>query len=80
MSPLIENLVRFLPLLVTVTAVVIVLAAINWFLRRRWQDNPDAQFRFQLIMLALSVAGLLAVIVAIGLVVYGWRYRQLFKY
>lgn len=60
-----ENLVRFLPLVSTIAAVVVLLGSINWFLRRRWHDNPDAQFRFQLIMLALSFAGLLAIIVAL---------------
>ena len=65
MTGLIENLARFVPLLGTIAAVVILLAAINWFLRRRWQGDPDAQFRFQLIMLALSFAGLLTIIVAL---------------
>ncbi len=65
MTNLIENFARFLPLLGTIAAVAVLLVSINWFLRRRWQDNPDAQFRFQLIMLALSFAGLLAIIVAL---------------
>ena len=64
MTDFVENLVRFLPLLGTIAAVVVVLVSINGLLRRRWHDNPDAQFRFQLIMLALSFAGLLAIIVA----------------
>lgn len=65
MTELLENLASFVPLLGTIAAVVILLASINWFLRRRWRDNPDAQFRFQLIMLALSFAGLLTIIVAL---------------
>jgi small-conductance mechanosensitive channel len=65
MTNLIEALTRFLPLLATIAAVVVILFSINWFLRRRWRDDPDAQFRFQLIMLALSFAGLLAIIVAL---------------
>lgn len=65
MTDLIEDLVRFVPLLGTIAAVVLLLTSINWFLRRRWRDNPDAQFRFQLIMLALSFAGVLAIIVAL---------------
>lgn len=65
MSDFIENLARFLPLVGTIAAVVTLLGSINWFLRRRWHDNPDAQFRFQLIMLALSFAGLLTIIVAL---------------
>jgi small-conductance mechanosensitive channel len=65
MTNLVENLASFIPLLGTIATVVVGLAAINWFLRRRWQNNPDAQFRFQLIMLALSFAGLLTIIVAL---------------
>lgn len=64
MTGLIDNLVQLVPLLATITAVVVSLTFFNWFLRRRWRDDPDAQFRFQLIMLALSFAGLLAIIVA----------------
>ncbi len=56
---------RFVPVLGTIAAVLVILAAINWFLRRRWQNNPDAQFRFQLIMLALTFAGILAIVVAL---------------
>ncbi|MDH3512148.1 MAG: mechanosensitive ion channel family protein [Gammaproteobacteria bacterium] len=64
MISIIEDLGRFVPLLGTIAAVVVLLFSINWVLRRRWHGNPDAQFRFQLIMLALSFAGLLAIIVA----------------
>jgi small-conductance mechanosensitive channel len=64
MTGFIETLVRFIPLLATVAVVVATLGAINWFLRRRWRDDPGAQFRFQLIMLAMSFAGLLAILVA----------------
>jgi small conductance mechanosensitive channel len=64
MSLLAVDIARFLPLLVTIVAVVIIVGSLNWLLRRRWQNNPDAQFRFQLIMLALSFAGLIAIIVA----------------
>ena len=49
----------------TALAVILALSLINWALRRRWGDNPDAQFRFQLIMLALTFAGILAVVVAL---------------
>ena len=52
-------------MLSTLAAVAMILAAMNWLLRRRWQDNPDAQFRFQLIMLSLTFAGVLAVILAL---------------
>ncbi len=65
MTAFIDDFAQFVPLLGTIAAVIGVLAFINWFLRRRWHGNPDAQFRFQLIMLALSFAGLLAIIVAL---------------
>ncbi len=65
MTGFIEDLARFVPLLGTIAAVIIVLGAVDWTLRRRWHGDPDAQFRFQLIMLALSFAGLLTVIVAL---------------
>ena len=65
MTELLQTVANFVPLLATIAAVVVGLAFCNWFLRRRWRDNPDAQFRFQLIMLALSFAGLLAIIVAL---------------
>ena len=64
MTGFIETLVRFVPLLATVAVVVVTLGAINWLLRRRWRDDPGAQFRFQLITLAMSFAGLLAILVA----------------
>jgi len=55
----------FAPALGTIVLVLAALALIDWVLKRRWQDNPDAQFRYQLIMLALTFAGILAVIVAL---------------
>jgi small-conductance mechanosensitive channel len=60
-----SNASGFLPTLATVGVVAALLALINWTLRRRWRDKPDTQFRFQLIMLALTFAGGLAVIVAL---------------
>ncbi len=65
MTNFIEVFLRFVPLLGTIAAIVILLGLINSFLRRRWRDDPDAQFRFQLIMLALSFAGILAIIVVL---------------
>ena len=55
----------FVPALATVIVVIGGLALTKWILERRWLNNPDAQFRFQLIMLALTFAGILAVIVAL---------------
>jgi len=57
--------VRFLPLLGTLAIAALVLGFLNWYLRRRWRDSPDAQFRFQLIMLSLTLAAVLAVILAL---------------
>ncbi|MGB5331250.1 MAG: mechanosensitive ion channel domain-containing protein [Woeseiaceae bacterium] len=56
---------RFLPVLGAIIAVVAVLFFVDRILKRRWKDNPDAQFRFQLIMLALTFAGLLSIILAL---------------
>ena len=56
---------RLLPLLGAIIAVVAGLFLVDWFLKRRWKDNKDAQFRFQLIMLALTFAGLLLIILAL---------------
>ena len=56
------NLISFF---VTVGAVVVALLAINHWLRARWKDEPSAQYRYQLIMLTLSVAGLLIAIAAL---------------
>lgn len=53
------------PMLATVAVVVAILTGLNWFLKRRWKDNADLQFRFQLIMLALTFAGMLAIILAL---------------
>lgn len=56
---------RLLPLLGAIVAVVVGLFVVDWLLKRRWKDNPDAQFRFQLIMLGLTFAGLLLIILAL---------------
>ena len=56
---------RFLPVLGAIIAVIAVLFSVDRLLKRRWKDNPDAQFRFQLIMLALTFAGLLSIILAL---------------
>ena len=61
----ISETVRFLPLLATLALVTLSLAFLNRYFRRRWKGNPDLQFRFQLIMLALTLAGGLAVIIAL---------------
>lgn len=55
----------FLPLLGTVALVVTILLVVDRILKQRWKDKPDAQFRFQLIMLALTFTGILTVIVAL---------------
>jgi small-conductance mechanosensitive channel len=55
----------FLPLLVTLALVLATLLGAHITLRRRWAERPEAQFQFQLIMLALTLAGLLALVVAL---------------
>ncbi|NNC54511.1 MAG: mechanosensitive ion channel family protein [Pseudomonadales bacterium] len=65
MNQFLDFLSQSVPLLATLATVVLSLAGINWFLRRRWENDPDAQFRFQLIMLSLTLAGVLAVIIAL---------------
>jgi small-conductance mechanosensitive channel len=62
---LLDVMGRFVPLLLTILVSIAVLWILNGTMRRRWGKNPDAQFRFQLIMLALTLAGLLAVIIAL---------------
>jgi small-conductance mechanosensitive channel len=57
--------VRFLPLLATLAVVSFLLVFLNQHFRKRWKNNPDLQFRFQLIMLVLTMAGALAVIIAL---------------
>lgn len=56
---------RFVPLLATLALVLVALYLIDRSLRRRWQAQPDAQFRFQLIMLALTLAGGFGVVLAL---------------
>ena len=56
---------QYLPLLATMAAVLGALYLLNRVLGRRWAMQPDAQFRFQLIMLALTVAGALGVVLAL---------------
>ena len=65
LNSLIPAASKFLPLLATIVAVGVLLKLVDWMLRRRWNDNPDLQFRFQLIMLALTFAGLLTIILAL---------------
>ncbi len=65
LSNLFSETVRFLPLLATLAGVSVLLTALNRYFRRRWKDNPDLQFRFQLTMLALTLAGGLAVVIAL---------------
>ena len=55
----------FIPLLATLVVVFVVTALLDRWLKRRWKDNPDAQFRFQLIMLVTTLIGILAIIVAL---------------
>ncbi len=60
-----ELLRDFVPLLATIAIVIVLLGGINYVLKRRWRNKPSAQFRFQLIMLLLTLAAILAVIIAL---------------
>lgn len=62
---LISNLVALIPLLATIAIVLTALGALRWILNRRWKHDPDARFRFQLIMLAMSFAGFISIVVAL---------------
>lgn len=65
MNYLLDSVFTFLPLIVTLAFVSIVLTIANHLLQRRWRNNPNAQFHFQLIMLVLTFAGMLTVIAAL---------------
>ncbi|MEQ8262417.1 mechanosensitive ion channel domain-containing protein [Pseudohaliea sp.] len=65
MTGFLEIVRSFLPLLVTLALVLATLLGAHITLRRRWAERPEAQFQFQLIMLALTLAGLLALVVAL---------------
>lgn len=56
---------RFLPFVTTIALVTVSLTFLNRYFRKRWKGNPDLQFRFQLIMLAMTMAGLLAIVIAL---------------
>ena len=56
------GLLRFVS---TVGIVIAVLMGLNRFLTVRWKDQPDAQFRFQLIMLLLTLVGVVAIIISL---------------
>lgn len=58
---------QFLPTLVVLLLTLFSLALINRVLRRQWQDKSNTQFRFQLIMLVLTIVGALAVIISLPL-------------
>jgi small-conductance mechanosensitive channel len=53
------------PFLAVVAAALTILLVSNQVLRRRWKDQPDAQFQFQLIMLALTLVCVLVVVAAL---------------
>lgn len=56
---------RFLPLLATLAITVFALGLANRFLRRRRLENPQTTYLLQLGIVALSIAGLLAVIIVL---------------
>ena len=56
---------KFVPLLVSILAAIAVLLIVDKSLRHRWRDTPGAQYRMQLIMLVLTLASLIAIVVAL---------------
>ena len=56
---------KFVPLLATILVAIAVLVIIDKSLRHRWRDTPGAQYRMQLIMLVLTLASLIAILVAL---------------
>ena len=56
---------KFVPLIVTIIVAVVVLLFVDKSLRHRWRDMPGAQYRLQLILLVLTLASLVAVVVAL---------------
>ena len=56
---------KFVPLLVTILVAMAILFIIDKSLRHRWRDTPGAQYRMQLIMLVLTLAALIAIVVAL---------------
>jgi small conductance mechanosensitive channel len=68
LETLVVLLRRLAPLAVTIVVCVLILFLLNRTLRKHWSDNPDAQFRFQLIMLALSLAAVVAVVLALPII------------
>jgi small conductance mechanosensitive channel len=65
LNSFVTTVTNLAPALGVAAAVMAMLTAINWLLKRRWKGNADLQFRFQLIMLALTFAGMLAIILAL---------------
>ena len=65
MEILILVIERLVPLAITVVVSVLVLWFLNKTRCKHWSGNPDAQFRFQLIMLALTLAAIVAVVLAL---------------
>lgn len=60
-----QGIGTFLPLLITLALVIAGLLLADRFLRARWREQPEAQFRLQLIMLVLTLCGGIAVLVAL---------------
>lgn len=60
-----EAMIAFLPLLAVMAVAGATLVLADRILRRRWRENPELQFRHQLIMLALTFAAILAVLLAL---------------
>ena len=60
-----EEARRFLPFLITLATATVLLTVLNYYFRRRWKDRSELQFRFQLIMLVLTLVAALTVVIAL---------------
>ena len=64
MNDILDTAAKFVPLLITLVVAIGFLLLVDKSLRRRWRETPGAQYRLQLILLVLTLASLIAVIVA----------------
>ena len=58
-------LLRLAPLLATVVVSAAVLMVADRILRRHWAGDSEAEYRFQMIMLSLTLASIIAIVLAL---------------
>lgn len=60
-----EGALSLVPVVATLSGVLIGLGLLDRFLKRRWRNQPHTAFRFKLIMLTLTLVGGLAIVIAL---------------